>query len=75
MFAKACEIFILDLTLRAWIHTEESKRRTLQVCSVLKQSSMGTNSVPTVYLLHVAWRPHSVSTLRRPLARRTCLIS
>lgn len=36
MFAKACEIFILDLTLRAWIHTEESKRRTLQVRSVLK---------------------------------------
>lgn len=23
-------MFILELTLRAWIHTEESKRRTLQ---------------------------------------------
>lgn len=31
LFAKACEIFILELTLRAWIHTEENKRRTLQV--------------------------------------------
>ncbi|RWW22289.1 hypothetical protein GW17_00013521 [Ensete ventricosum] len=30
VFAKACEIFILDLTLRSWIHTEENKRRTLQ---------------------------------------------
>lgn len=30
LFAKACEIFILELTLRAWMHTEENKRRTLQ---------------------------------------------
>lgn len=30
IFAKACEIFVLELTLRAWIHTEENKRRTLQ---------------------------------------------
>lgn len=30
LFAKACEIFICELTLRAWIHTEENKRRTLQ---------------------------------------------
>jgi len=29
LFAKACEIFIIELTYRAWIHTEESKRRTL----------------------------------------------
>ncbi|KAJ7241964.1 hypothetical protein O6H91_11G049500 [Diphasiastrum complanatum] len=30
LFAKACELFILELTLRSWIHTEENKRRTLQ---------------------------------------------
>ncbi|MQL81628.1 hypothetical protein Taro_014100 [Colocasia esculenta] len=30
LFARACEIFILELTLRAWSHTEENKRRTLQ---------------------------------------------
>lgn len=30
LFAKACELFILELTLRAWTHTEENKRRTLQ---------------------------------------------
>merc|ERR1712107_646989 len=30
LFAKACELFILELTLRAWAHTEENKRRTLQ---------------------------------------------
>ncbi|XP_049348770.1 nuclear transcription factor Y subunit C-2-like isoform X2 [Solanum verrucosum] len=28
--ARACEMFILELTLRAWNHTEENKRRTLQ---------------------------------------------
>jgi len=30
LFAKACEIFIIELTHRAWFHTEEGKRRTLQ---------------------------------------------
>ena len=30
LFAKACEIFIEELTLRAWTHAEENKRRTIQ---------------------------------------------
>ncbi|KAL8147075.1 nuclear transcription factor Y subunit C-2-like isoform X2 [Apium graveolens] len=30
LFAKACEMFIMDLTMRSWSHTEENKRRTLQ---------------------------------------------
>jgi nuclear transcription factor Y gamma len=30
LFARACEIFIEELTLRAWMHSEESNRRTLQ---------------------------------------------
>ncbi|KAF5773242.1 putative transcription factor Hap3/NF-YB family [Helianthus annuus] len=30
IFARACEIFILELTLRSWNHTEENKMRTLQ---------------------------------------------
>jgi len=30
LFAKATEIFIHELTMRAWIHTEDNKRRTLQ---------------------------------------------
>merc|ERR1719348_2799944 len=30
LFGKACEMFIHELTMRAWIHTEDSKRRTLQ---------------------------------------------
>jgi len=31
LFAKAAEIFITELTLRAWLHAEDNKRRTLQV--------------------------------------------
>lgn len=30
LFAKASEIFIHELTLRAWVYTEDNKRRTLQ---------------------------------------------
>ena len=30
LFAKACEIFIIELSYRSWYYTEESKRRTLQ---------------------------------------------
>ncbi|RLN12867.1 nuclear transcription factor Y subunit C-2 [Panicum miliaceum] len=30
VFAKACKVFILELTLRSWMHTEENNRRTLQ---------------------------------------------
>uniref|UniRef100_A0A1D1YX50 Nuclear transcription factor Y subunit C-9 n=1 Tax=Anthurium amnicola TaxID=1678845 RepID=A0A1D1YX50_9ARAE len=30
VFARACEMFILDLTHRSWAHAEENKRRTLQ---------------------------------------------
>jgi len=29
LFAKACELFIIELTHRAWQYTEEGKRRTL----------------------------------------------
>jgi nuclear transcription factor Y gamma len=30
LFAKACEMFILELTLRSWCVSEKNKRRTLQ---------------------------------------------
>lgn len=30
LFAKACEMFILELTLRAWVHTTDNRRKTLQ---------------------------------------------
>jgi nuclear transcription factor Y gamma len=31
LFAKACELFILDLTMRAWAASDDGKRRILQV--------------------------------------------
>jgi nuclear transcription factor Y gamma len=30
LFAKAWEMFIMELTMRSWIHAEEIKGRTLQ---------------------------------------------
>ncbi|KAJ2515111.1 hypothetical protein GGI11_003855 [Coemansia sp. RSA 2049] len=30
LFSKACEIFITEITQRAWLNAEENKRRTLQ---------------------------------------------
>jgi len=30
LFAKACELFIIEITHRAWVYTEENHRRTLQ---------------------------------------------
>ena len=35
LFAKAAEIFVSELSLRAWIHTEDNKRRTLQVFTII----------------------------------------
>lgn len=43
IFAKACEIFITELTMRAWCISEKNKRRTLQkadIAEALKQSDM-----------------------------------
>lgn len=34
LFAKACELFILELTHRAWAFSEANKRRTLQQTDV-----------------------------------------
>jgi nuclear transcription factor Y gamma len=43
LFNKACELFILEMTIRAWMHTEEHKRRTLQksdIVGAISQSDM-----------------------------------
>ena len=32
--SKACEMFILELTLRGWLHAEDGRRRTLQRCDI-----------------------------------------
>lgn len=43
LFAKGCDIFITEVTMRAWIHAEENKRRTLQrsdIANALAKSDM-----------------------------------
>ncbi|CCF57495.1 hypothetical protein KAFR_0C05040 [Kazachstania africana CBS 2517] len=43
IFAKACEIFITELTMRSWCVSEKNKRRTLQkndIAEALKKSDM-----------------------------------
>jgi histone H3/H4 len=43
LFAKACELFIIELTKRGWIFTQENKRRTLQkvdVAAAITKSEM-----------------------------------
>ncbi|KAG4304531.1 hypothetical protein PORY_001924 [Pneumocystis oryctolagi] len=39
LFAKGCDIFITELTLRAWIHAKEDKRRTLQKSDIINAIS------------------------------------
>ena len=43
LFAKGCDVFITELSMRAWIHAEENKRRTLQksdIAAALSKSDM-----------------------------------
>ncbi|KAI8927192.1 histone-fold-containing protein, partial [Entophlyctis helioformis] len=43
VFGKACEMFILELTMRAWHCTDDNKRRTLQksdIVSAIAKSDM-----------------------------------
>uniref|UniRef100_A0A7N4NZB3 Nuclear transcription factor Y subunit gamma n=1 Tax=Sarcophilus harrisii TaxID=9305 RepID=A0A7N4NZB3_SARHA len=53
LFAKAAQIFITELTLRAWIHTEDNKRRTLQ--EEVRQSV--TPAEPVQYYFTLAQQP------------------
>ncbi|OMP04708.1 hypothetical protein COLO4_09382 [Corchorus olitorius] len=39
LFSKACELFIMELTVRAWLRAEEAKRRTLQRCDIARAIS------------------------------------
>lgn len=36
LMSKACEIFIQELTYRAWMRAEESNKSTVQPCDVAK---------------------------------------
>jgi nuclear transcription factor Y gamma len=41
LFSRACEAFVLDLTLRAWHHAQEQRRRTLQRVDVAAAVTRG----------------------------------
>jgi histone H3/H4 len=62
LFAKGCDVFITELTMRAWIHAEENKRRTLQrsdIANALQKSDMFD------FLIDIVPREEAVSS-RRP---------
>lgn len=62
IFAKACEIFILELTLRAWTNTEDNKRRTLQRGDI----SMAITKNDTFdFLIDIV--PREETSIKRPL--------
>ncbi|KZF21205.1 histone-fold-containing protein [Xylona heveae TC161] len=63
LFAKGCDIFITELTMRAWIHAEENKRRTLQrsdIASALAKSDMFD------FLIDIVPREEATSHSKRP---------
>lgn len=43
LFAKACELFIMDITFRALLHTNMSKRKTLQKSDI--SATIGQNEM------------------------------
>lgn len=65
LFAKGCDIFITELTMRAWIHAEENKRRTLQrsdIASALAKSDMFD------FLIDIVPREEAASQAKRTAA-------
>lgn len=65
LFAKGCDIFITELTMRAWIHAEENKRRTLQrsdIASALAKSDMFD------FLIDIVPREEAASHAKRAAA-------
>ncbi|CAG9944531.1 unnamed protein product [Clonostachys rosea f. rosea IK726] len=68
LFAKGCDIFITELTMRAWIHAEENKRRTLQrsdIASALAKSDMFD------FLIDIVPREEASSHAKRTTAQPT----
>jgi nuclear transcription factor Y gamma len=68
LFAKGCDIFITELTMRAWIHAEENKRRTLQrsdIASALAKSDMFD------FLIDIVPREEAASHAKRATGQNT----
>ncbi|XP_006405799.2 nuclear transcription factor Y subunit C-10 isoform X2 [Eutrema salsugineum] len=50
LFSKACEYLILELTLRAWMHTQSCSRQTIQRCDIFQAIK---NSETYGFLIHL----------------------
>ena len=71
LFAKGCDIFITELTMRAWIHAEENKRRTLQrsdIASALAKSDMFD------FLIDIVPREEAASHAKRATGQTTAAV-
>ncbi|KAI8601035.1 putative nuclear transcription factor Y subunit C-2 [Dissophora ornata] len=66
LFSKACEIFICEITRRAWLHAEENKRRTLQRSDV---ASAASRSDQFDFLIDIVPREESAKPSKRSTAR------
>ncbi|KAJ4959964.1 hypothetical protein NE237_019874 [Protea cynaroides] len=67
IFAKACEFFKLELTIRSWLHAEEIKHRTLQKNEI---AAAITRTDIFDFLVDIVQRDEikdEVALLRRPL--------
>ena len=63
LIAKACEIFIRELTLLAWMHTEDNKRRTLQKNDII--AAVGSNEMYD-FLIDIIPREESLDFAHQP---------
>ncbi|KAF9181194.1 hypothetical protein BGZ51_005586, partial [Haplosporangium sp. Z 767] len=64
LFSKACEIFICEITRRAWMHAEENKRRTLQRSDV---ASAVSRSDQFDFLIDIVPREEPVKPNKRSI--------
>ncbi|CAO3615495.1 unnamed protein product [Mucor fragilis] len=67
LFAKGCEIFITELTKRAWVHAEENKRRTLQrsdIATAISKTDMCD------FLIDIVPREEAVKTQSAPFEQQ-----
>jgi hypothetical protein len=72
LFSKACEIFICEITRRAWLHAEESKRRTLQKSDVANAVS---RSDQFDFLIDIVPREESPKSSKRSTTRENTVVS
>ncbi|KAF8980881.1 hypothetical protein BGZ46_003587 [Entomortierella lignicola] len=66
LFSKACEIFICEITRRAWLHAEVNKRRTLQRSDV---SGAISRSDQFDFLIDIVPREEAVKPPKRSSTR------